>query len=112
MRNRSPPHLNTYTVGLSQGCAASLGHPYMTEFSFLNKFSERPYRVLNRNAGVNSSTLEEVQILCPSEVFVDIVNATPHACLAAVTPPFNGQEGFLRVFRVLLVECSEQVQVG
>ena len=84
----------------------------MTELSFLDKFLERCYSFLDGNTGVNPSTLEQVQFLCPSEVFVDVVNAVPHTLFAATTSPFNGQKGFLRVPRVLLVKCSEQVQVG
>lgn len=108
----TPEDKNTYGMGLSQGRTASLGHPDVTEFSFLNKFPECTYRFLDWNSGVDSSTLKQVQSLCPPEVLVDILDAAPDAFFTAVTPPFDRQESFLSVFRVLSVEFSEQVQVG
>jgi hypothetical protein len=112
MREWTPARKDTYIVGLSQGRTAGLGHPNMTELSFLNKFRECPNRFLDWNTGINSSTLEQVQFFCPFEVFVDTVNAVPHTPFAAAASPFNGQESFICVFRVLLVECSKQLQVG
>lgn len=77
-------------MGLSQGCTASLGQPDMIELSFLDKFPECPYRFLDWDTGIDSSALEQIQFLCPSEVFVDIVNAAPQTFFVAVRPPFNG----------------------
>lgn len=102
----------TYTVGLSQGGAAGLGHPNMIKLSFLNKFPERLYRFLNWDTRVDPSTLEKIQFLRPSEVVVDTVNTAPQILFAAASPSFNGQEGFICVFWVLLVERSQQLQVG
>ena len=69
-------------------------------------------------------------------MLVNVVNTTPQAFLAVdilsynpkevekrnsrriwarvfeVYTPFDGQEGPIRIFRVLLVECSEQVQIS
>lgn len=103
---------NTHIMGPPQGRTASLRHPDITELSFLDKFPERPYRFLDWNTGINSSTLEQVQFLCPSEILVDIVNAAPQTFFETIGSPFNRQESLLHVFRVLLVECSKQVQVS
>jgi hypothetical protein len=69
-------------------------------------------------------------------VLVNVVNTTPQAFLAVdllsyspkeveernsrciwawvfeVYTPFDGQEGPVHIYRVLLVECSEQVQIS
>ena len=70
-------------MGLSQGLAAGLGHSDITELPFLDQFVERLGRFLNRNLGVDSSTLKQVQPLGPPEVLIDVVNTAPQAFLTA-----------------------------
>ena len=45
-------------MGLSQGLAAGLRHSDITEFPFLDQFVECLGRFLDRNLGVDSSTLK------------------------------------------------------
>jgi len=79
-------------MGLSQGSAAGLGHSNILELSFLDQFVERPGRFLDRNLGVDSSRLEQVQLLGSSEVLVNVVNTTPQVFLAANLLSCNSEE--------------------
>ena len=74
-------HLHTHCVGPSQGFAAGLGRSDITEFSLLDQFLERPGRFLDRYFGVDSSTLEQVQLLASPEVLVDVIDTAPQAFL-------------------------------
>lgn len=85
-------HYRTYSMGLSQGRAASLRHSDIGELSFLDQFAERPNRVLDRNLGVYSSALEKIQFLGSPEVLVNVVNATPQVFLAANPLSYNSEE--------------------
>jgi len=134
MRNkrlRGLIHQRTYGMGLSQGRAARLGHSNVSELSFIDQFLERPDGFLDRNLGVDSSALEQIQFLGSPEVLVNVVNATPHVFLAAnllshnleeakgrnsrriwlhcceIQTAFDGQEGLVGTFGILLVERSE-----
>lgn len=117
-------------MGPTQGRAVGLGHSDIRELSFLDHLLESPGALFNRNLGVDSSTLEEVQFLCSPEVFVDVVNATSQVFLTAHSlsygsggtegrnlrriwvqdsgfgTSFDGQECFVRVSWVLLKERS------
>jgi hypothetical protein len=99
-------------MGFFYGRTAGFRHADVTKLSFLDQFPERPGRFLDRNTGVDSSALEQIQLLCASEEFVDVVDGAPHTPFATIATRFDGQESPLRVFRVFLVECGEQVQVG
>jgi len=79
-------------MGLSQGLAATLGHSDITELSFLYQFVERPGRFLDRNLGVDPSTLEEVQLLGSPEVLANVVNAAPQIFLTANPLSYNSEE--------------------
>ena len=118
-------------MGLSQGFALGLRRSDVTELSLLDQFAEGLGRFLDWNFGVHSSALEQVQLLSSPEVFVDVVDAASQAFLAAnslsrspeeaegynlrrirarafqANAPLDGQEGLIRAFGILLVECSE-----
>ena len=98
---------NTYSMGPPYGSTAGLRHSNVTKLFFLDQFPERPGRFLDRNAGVDASAFEQVQMLRTLEVFIDVVDGAPQAPFATVATPFDGQESLVRVFRVFLVECSE-----
>ena len=69
-------------MGLSERFAVGLGRSNIAELSFIDQLFEGLGRLLNRNIGVNSSGLEQVQLLGSPEVLVNIVNTTPQALLA------------------------------
>lgn len=79
-------------MGLSQGFATGLRHPDITEFPFLDQFVEGLGRFLDRNLGIDSSTFEKIQLLGTSEMFVDVIDATPQALLAANSLNYNPEE--------------------
>ena len=118
-------------MGPTQGRAVGLGHSDIRELSFLDQFLESPGAFFDRNLGVDSSTLEEVQFLCTPEVFVDVVDAPSQVFLTAhpisydsggtegrnlrgvwvqypgFGSPFDRQECFIRVPWVLLEERGD-----
>ena len=79
-------------MSLSQGRTAGFGHPDITEFSFLNQFAEGPSRLLNRNLGVDSSALKEIQFLGSPEVLIDVVDAAPEVVLPANLLSYSPEE--------------------
>lgn len=79
---RVSTYLCTHGMSLSQGFALGLGGSDVIELSFLYQFLEGLGRFLDRNLGVDSSALEQVQLLGSPEVLVDVVNAAPQAFLA------------------------------
>ena len=76
-------HLRTHSMGLSQGFAFGLRRSDVAELSFLDQFAEGLCRFLDRNIGIYSSTLEQVQLLGSPEVFVDVVDTASQALLTA-----------------------------
>lgn len=78
-------------MSLSQGRIASLGHSEITELSFLDQFLERSGRFLNRNLGVDSSALEQIQFLGSPEMLVDVVDTVPQTLLTAKILSYNSE---------------------
>lgn len=78
-------------MSLPQSRIASLGHSEVTELSFLDQFLERSGRFLNRNLGVNSSALEQIQFLGSPEVLVDVVDTASQTFLTAKILSYNSE---------------------
>ena len=70
-------------MGLSQSFAFGLRRSDITELSFLDQFAEGLGRFLDRNVGIYSSTLEQVQLLSSPEMLVDVVDTASQALLTA-----------------------------
>ena len=85
-------HLRAHGIGPSQGFAADLRHSDVTELSFLDQFVKGLGRFLDRNLGIDSTILEQVQLLGTPEMFVDVVNTAPQALITANSINHNSEQ--------------------